>query len=234
MSNLNDFRQVAELPAASKERLVRASKNPLDKCTLVSIFPRDIDETKDTIEPGKFHIDAGSYDKPSILVVGSSSWWNKFDVEKPALEIPNSSIQVSNSIINDYCNGMLECDMDGKMPGLFFVLGEVNVIEVKTKYKKELDRAKIKQENWYKALIRHADSIWARTNNNPLAIWDLMRIAAKDLNENSKVWLQDFKAAALSPCVGCGSLRNPEYPICPSCKMIDNTHPMAKDLKFAV
>src|ERR1700682_3034442 len=85
-------------PLFNTRRLIRTSKNPLDKCTIVSIFPKAIDEVKHTIEPGKFHIAAGTFEEPAILVVGSSSWWKDIDVDQPMLEIPVSSIQIADSI----------------------------------------------------------------------------------------------------------------------------------------
>lgn len=215
-------------------RLIRSTKNPMDKCTIISIFPKEIDEIKHTIEPGKFHINSGTYENPSILVVGGSSWWKDIDVDQPMLEIPVSSIQIADSIIKDYANGMLGCNMSNAMPGLFFVLGERNSMEIKMNYKKMLDEIKVKQDNWYKILVRIADSLWARTSQNPLAIWDEMRLAARELNLNEKPWLKDFNAAELVKCKACGGLRNEEYPICPSCKSIDINHPEAKNLKFAI
>src|SRR3977135_3942063 len=126
-------------PLFSSRRLIRAYKNPMDKCTIVSIFPKVIDEVKPTIEPGKFHIPEGTYENPATLVVGSSSWWKDIDVDQPMLEIPNSSIQIADSVIKDYCNGMLGCNMADAMPGLFFVLGEVSILDIKVKYKAKLD-----------------------------------------------------------------------------------------------
>jgi hypothetical protein len=215
-------------------RLIRSIKNPMDRCTIVSIFPKEIDETKHTIEPGKFHIPAGTLEVPAILVVGSSSWWKDIDVDQPMLEIPVSSIQIADSVIKDYCNGMLGCNMSDAMPGLFFVLGEHNVMEIKMKYKKKLEETNIKQDNWYRILVRLADSLWSRTAGNPLAIWNEMRLAARSLNFNDKPWLKDFQTAELVRCKACGGMKNPEYPICPTCKSVDMTHPMAKELKFAV
>jgi hypothetical protein len=219
---------------ANPRRLIRSVKNPLDKCTIVSIFPKEIYEEKPTIEPSKFLIPAGSFESPAILVVGSSSWWKDIDVDQPMLEIPNSSIQIADSVIKDYCNGMLGCNMGDCMPGLFFVLGEHTVLDIKMKYKEKLKDVKDKQDNWYRVLVRLADSLWSRTSGNPLAIWEEMRVAAKALNFNDKPWLKDFQTAELIRCVACGSLRNPEYPICPTCKSIDASHPLAKELKFAV
>lgn len=229
-----ELRQVGEFPDLSKRPLIRSLKNPMDQSTIVSIFPKTIDEVKHTIEPGKFHIDAGSFEKPALLTVRSSSWWRDIDIEQPMLEIPVSSIQVANSIIVDYCNGLLACNMDDAMPGLFYILGTASIDEIKAKYKVELAKAKIKQDNWYKVLVTIADSLWARANGNPLVISNEMRLAARSLNFNDKPWLKDFQISEMAKCKACGSLRNPEFPVCPSCKAIDMSHPAAKDLKFAV
>jgi hypothetical protein len=223
-----------EIPNLGKRRMIRSAKNPMDKCTVVSIFPKAIDEVKFTIEPGHFSIEPGTFENPAILVVGSSSWWKDIDFEQPLLEIPTGSIAVAESIVNDYCNGMLGCDMVTAMPGLFFVMGTATVADIKTKYTEKLEEVKNKQDNWYRNLVAMADSLWARTNGNPLTIASDMRLAARSLNLNDKPWLKDFQMAKLTPCVACGSMRDVAYPICPSCRAIDKTHPLASELKFAV
>ena len=216
------------------KKLTRSARNPMDKCTIVSIYPNEIFEEKPTLEGGKFLIPSGSFENPSILVVGGYSWWNAYDLDKPIMEVPVSSIQIADSVIKDYCNGMLGCNMNDCMPGLFFVLGEHNALEIKMKYKSKLDETKTKQDNWYKVLVRLADSLWSRTSGNPLAIWDMMKVAALALNLNDKPWLKDVQQAELIRCFACGNMRNPSYPICPTCKTIDPNHPAAKDLKFAI
>lgn len=218
----------------NSRRMIRTQKNPLDKSTIVSIFPQDIEEIKPTIEPGKFKIKSGTYDNPSTLIIGGSSWWKDYDVEQPMLEIVVSSIQLADSIVKDYCNGMLGCDMDGSMPGLFFVLGETSPLEIRTKYKKKMDEMKTKQDRWFHILVKLADSLWARTNGNPLVIWDVMRLAALELNLKDKPWIKDFTTSELVRCKFCGGMRNSQFPICPVCKAIDPTHPLAKDVKFAI
>src|SRR5260370_39947648 len=178
---------------ARTRRLIRATKNPMDRCSIISVFPKEIHEVKYTIEPGRFDIPAGTIDSPAILVVGSSSWWKDIDIDQPMLEIPVSSMQIANSIINDYCNGMLGCNMSDSMPGLFFVLGEITHMEIKVKYKKKLEEVNGKQNNWYRILVKLADSLWSRTNGNPLVIADEMRLAARSLNFNEKPWLKDYQ-----------------------------------------
>jgi len=210
-------------------RLIRAPINPLDKSTVVSILPKLIDETKHTIQPGRFIIPPGSYDKPALLVVGSSSWWKETDEGQPMLEIPHSSIQIADSIVKDYCNGILACNMGDTMPGLFYVPGNYDVEKLKKEYKKELDEALVRQRNWYSELVKLGDILWARSNGNPLTISEDMRLAANELNLTNKEWLRDVQIMELVRCKACGSLKNPAYPICPTCKAIDNPE-LAKKL----
>src|SRR5262245_46089951 len=102
-------------------RTQRAPVNPLDVSTVVSIFPFEIVETKPTLQPGKWTIPAGSFEKPSYTPIHPSSWWKEVDENQPLLELPVSSILVADSIVKDYCNGLLECDMATAMPGLFMI-----------------------------------------------------------------------------------------------------------------
>jgi len=211
-------RVVGEFPNPFR-RAIRSAPNPLDKSTVVSIFPLAIDETKPTIQPGRFQIPAGSYAKPSLLTVGSSSWWKELSDQEPILEIPVSSIQVADSIVTDYCNGLLGCDMGENRPGIFFIPGEITLLDLMKDKKPLLDKAKANQTKWYASLIRLADAQWARSAGNPMAIWDVMRLAAKELNVD-KPWIKDFEMSALVNCVACGALRNPTYPICQACHTV--------------
>lgn len=218
----------------ANRRVVRAPTNPMDKATIVSIFPKEVDEVKHTIQPGRFIIPPGSYEKPSILVVGPSSWWREIDEDQPLLEIPQSSIQIADSVVRDYSIGLLGYNVGESGPGLFYVPGELDVDSIQKNFKTELDKALVRQRNWYQLLVKLADSLWARSNGNPLAIGDDMRMAARELGQTTKDWMKDFSMVEMTRCVACGSLRNPAYPICATCKHVDETHPMAKNLKFAL
>lgn len=208
---------VAEFPAA-RPPIARMPKNPIDKTTIVSIYPKAITERKYTIEPGIFEIPAGRFDDPSTLVVGSSSWWSYSGDTRPTIEVPISSIAIANSIIMDLQSDFSSVDAG---PGLFFIPGEVNILEVKTRYKAALEEANTKQRAWFMMLVKIADSLWARANGNPLCISDEMRLAARELNLNEKVWLRDYHTIELKPCMACGHLKNPLYPVCSNCKAID-------------
>ena len=203
-------------------RAVRAPQNPLDKSTVVSIYPRNVDEHKCTIQPGTFHIPMGSRKSPGILVVGTSSWWKEFDEDQPMLEIPQSSIQVADSIVRDWANGLLCCDMGSAMPGLFYVPGNKTQEEVLVEHEPQLNEAKAKQDNWYAALVKMGDTLWARSNGNPLSISDIMKTAAEELQFTDKPWLRDFATMKLDNCPACGQLRDANYPVCQHCHTIVN------------
>lgn len=227
-----------------KRRTIRGPINPLDKSTVVSICPKELFDRKPTIQPGEFLVPKGTLENPSILIVGPSSWWRDIDEDQPLLEIPVSSIQIADSIVRDYINGMLACNMADCMPGWFYVPGcktdpkepekgdyKATVEWIKTEYKKVLADADAKQKNWYRALVKMGDSLWARSNGNPLALSDDMRLAAKELGvESTKDWMKDFSMISMVRCKACGSLKNPTYPICATCHFPDPDHPMTKTL----
>jgi len=212
---------VGQFPGISdSRRLIRQPVNDLDKCTIISIYPKDIkEEVKHTIEPGRFKLPSGRYENPGRLVVGPSSWWREIDEYQPILEIPVSSLQVANSVINDYMNGLLECDVSAG-PGLFYVIGEIQIDLTDAKLKKLIDDAKARQDRWYYRLVQMADILWARTQGNPLSICDDMRLAAQEIGLKDKPWLKDFNTLEMIACRACGALRNPLFPVCQACNRI--------------
>ncbi len=229
MSNFG-ARQVGEF--IQQRPIIRSSRNPLDKATIISIYPKELHYEAYTIFPGKFVVEPGTFDKPSVTLIDPTSWFKDVHEDQPMLEIPVSATQLAHSIISDSCSGLLAASLDGAMPGMFFIPGTTTVGEVKLKYKANLDDSKSKQDNWFRILVKLGDSLWARGNGNPLVIWDEMRLAARELSLD-KPWVKDFQATELVRCFACGNLRNPEYPVCSTCKAIDNTHPAAKGLQFA-
>lgn len=198
----------------------RMPVNPLDICTIVSIFPEKIVEKKHTLQPGIFIIPSGSYEMPGILHIGPSSWWKDVGPEQDLVEIPTSSVLIADSVIKDWANGLLASNMGDSMPGLFYVLGEKESGQILVEHRRELDLAKIRQRNWYAAQIKIADILWARTSGNPVSISNHARLAAQELNLKNKPWMQDFTTITMKNCPMCGELWNPAYPMCSNCKTV--------------
>lgn len=217
-------------------RVARIPKNPMDKCTIVSIAPFEVVETKVTLFPGHYVIPKAEQGKFSTLVVEASSWFRDQSDGMPTLEIPVGSTNLAESIIRDYCNGLIGYVRDIASPGLFFLYGahdEVTV-QLEKNFKPLMRKAHEVQTNWFKELIRIADIGWARTDGNPLAINNDARMAAEFMNLKNKPWMQDFSTMEKTNCKACGHMVNTVYPICPNCRAIVNEAKATElNIKFA-
>ena len=226
-----------------KTALQKMEVNPLDKCTIVSVYHQDVVSIKPTIAPGRFVIPGVKNDTDfSLTVVGPSSWWKEIDEHQPFLEIVCSSYQVANAIVNDYVNSLHGGMGHTRKPGIFVVLGEYNQKNIHSYTDKSgntfaqlLAAAREAQRLYYTELVKIADVLWARTNGNPLAISNEARMAAEKLGlKEAKTWMGDFRAMELTNCKACGHRVNPIYPVCPNCKnVINETKAKEIGLKFA-
>lgn len=214
-------------------RTVRSDVNPLDKSTIVSIYPKEVIERNVTLEPGYFQIGAGSVATPAVLVVGTSSWWRDIDPEQPLLEIVVGSVNVARSVVEDYCSALIGYKAGIAQPGLFFVPGAHTSEDVKKNFSAKLAIAEQMQRAWYSALVEMADVLWARSNGNPLVISDDMKNAAQQLNLNTKDWLKNYQAIELVRCKACGTLLQPGFPVCFNCKHV-NDEAKAKAMGYKV
>lgn len=208
-------------------KTVRGAVNPLDKSTLISIYPRPVKFHNITLSPGLWRLEAGSAEEPSILVIGPSSWFRDVGPDEPLIEIVQSSVQIAASLVQDYLSGMFACNMHDSMPGLFFIPGEWTVEKIRKEHSHLLTAAIKTQANYYRNLIRYGDALWARSNGNPLVINDETRMAAKLLGAHDKDWMKDHQNQGMVRCFACGSFKSPDYPICTHCHSIDPSHPKA-------
>lgn len=223
----------------------RAPVNPMDICTIVSVYPKAIKEIKPMINPSVWEMPAVPVDKINtdfnISNVGPASWWKEMEDGQPWLEIVTNSVEMAKAWIGDYCK-MVGVESTQQMPGLFWVPGKYNKLTIKS-YKADngdnfdslIAEARAKQERFYKAIVALADVGWARSNGNPLAISDDARLGAEILGlSKNKAWMQDFKAFELTNCKACGHMVNPMYPVCSNCKAIVNLDRAKElDIKFA-
>lgn len=230
-------------------RVNRRPKNPMDKCTIVSVFPLPIVDYKPTATPNIHKIDAAPDNDFSITVVEGASWFKEMEEGQPFLEIPIPSTEVARALIQDYCIALPEYSPGVAAPGLFYCLGAFDKITIKKYVEPDvvdetgrlvsrgkpfdqlLAEARARQNEWFLRYVNMSDSDWARTNGNPLSISDMARIAARKLGLEDKPWLKNFKTAQMTPCFACGTLVNPTFPICPNCKTVINTE-RAKELKI--
>lgn len=220
-----------------QKQAIRQAVNPLDKSTVVSIFPKFIKETKETLQPNTFCIEAGSYEKPALLVVGPSSWFREVDEHAPLVEIPISSIVIAKSIVEDYISSLLAYRKGSAHPGLFYMPGEfksLDALKKNTDFLILLAKAKQLQDQWYQDLVAMADRDWARGNGNPLAISSDMKMAANELQIKDKPWMKDFTNMKMINCKACDFRIMPHVIVCPNCKLIlDPVKAKEMGLQFA-
>lgn len=203
-----------------KRRPPKSDTNPYDRATIFSVFPREIiDRTKVTLQPNLFIIPPGKPDLPSRLVVEPAVWWRDIDPEQELLEIPVSAVVLAHSIVTDHNNSIMGANAGDAVPGIFYVPGDIALKELAEKYQTLWDNAILKQRRWYEMLVKLGDALWARTNGNPLAVDDLMRLACIELGL-TRDWATLVQRMAMIPCSACGNLRNPAFPICSHCKNV--------------
>ncbi len=207
---------------------IRAQISPLDKSTVVSVFPKKVKTTKVTVNPRKYVVPAGTFEKPSTLVVGTAIWIKHIYETEPEqqVEMPILSSQLADAIVNDFCGNVLSSGHD-RRPGLFWVLGEKNAEQVLKEHKKELEQARQNQINWYLELIKMADIDWVKYRGSPLAVSDTARMAAMEMHLD-KPWMLDAKNLAMGVCPACGSQRDSKFPVCKECKTIVDKEAYAK------
>jgi hypothetical protein len=216
-----------------KIKIQRAPVNPMDKATIVSIYPEEIISINHTIFPGRFSIPGTAENDFNILVVGTSYWVKEMPDEQPFLEMTVPATEVARSIIDDWSNGLLGI-RENRAPGLFYLPGEFDkdTIKMAPTFAVKLVTAKSRQKAWFIDLVSLADKFWVRTNGQPAAIPDTCKMAAMQLNIKEKEWLNKNETIAeLIRCVACGSLRNSTYPVCPTCKAVIDVE-RAKSLKI--
>jgi len=233
---------VGEFARQSRQVIHRMPVSPMDKSTIVSILPKLITEYKPTLFPGKFTIPAAQPGDYELFIVEPSSWFlPNINDRLPPTEVPINSVELAKSIVQDYCNGIFMCNMTDQMPGLFYILGEWTRKNIHTyvneggkSFEVMLNEARQKQKNWFMKLVESADSLWSRSNGNPLAISDDARLAAESLQLKDKPWMQDFKTVTMVNCKSCGELVNPAYPVCKHCHAIlDAKRAKELDIQFA-
>lgn len=222
-------------------KIQRRPKNPMDKCTLVSVYPNSIVDFKHTAFPQKHYIEGAADNDFSITVLEGASWYKMMEEGQPTLEIGIPSSEVARAFVQDFISGLPEYVPEVASPGLFYCYGEYDkktilkyVSPEGVEFKDLLAKARERQKQWFLRIIQMSDKDWARTNGNPRSVGDTARMAAEKLGITGKAWMQDFVAIQKSPCKACGTFIDPIYPVCPNCKTVVNVEKFKElGLQFA-
>lgn len=242
--NMNDLLRVNNpAPVMGKRVIFPLPKNPADRATIVSVFPKEIDEVKPTIFPRRFVIPAAEKDGFSLLVLDGASYFRPSTIDRmPASEFQINAAALAQSIVDDYLNSTWLSSRGVRCPGIFWVPGEFNsktILKYTHPDGRDFNRLLADyrgiQKNWFSEVMNAADAFWATTNGNPRSIPEDARIAASVLGvENTKPWMQNVVASQLENCVSCGEMINKLYPVCRYCHaVIDQKKATELGLTFA-
>lgn len=214
-----------------KRVLHNLPRNPADKSTIISVFPKEIVEDKHTIFPGHFVIPAAVSGGFSLTVIEGSSYYIPSMIDRmPPTEVQVNSAALAFAIINDYLSSTWLASKGIRGPGVFWIPGAFTRDSV-LKYKDDSGRtfdvlkaeAERQQKEWFSLVMDFADEVWARSNGNPKGIPDDARIAANYLGVSStKPWMENVIASTLEHCPSCGEMINLNYPTCKHCHAIVN------------
>lgn len=162
------------------------------KCTVVSLFPLEIQERKPGLNPELYVIPAAPEKDISILHVGNGQMtiYLGENAARPQQVLPEFAGTIANSIVWDFCRAQLEYKLDTAEPGLFVVDGHMNKEEIKKVYGDTIKKAERLQNKWFEMLVRLADTSWGKRKNHS-DISELQRLAAKRFNLKRE-WLIEY------------------------------------------
>lgn len=150
-------------------------------CTVVSMLPMELEETKPHLIPGTFTIPAapGGFDI-SVYHVGEAHSFVPDPILDRNLRVGTPPHELARSLVDDYCTAHI-CLTDNGGPGLFWVQGKFTADQIKKKFPLKVRDAAARQLVWYNTLINMADADWEK-NKDMMAVSNLQRLAAKELN----------------------------------------------------
>jgi hypothetical protein len=216
------------------------TRDELLSCTVVSLIPWVLKESKPGLYPGHYFIKPSDTKIPSIVhVTNKTVHFVYLDDTRGSMIARDPSDEVAKSIVNDFCNSQLGTDEEAK-PGMFWVPGLLSVEEIMEQYGPELELARSQQIKWFTNICRIADDDWTRYHKHNV-ISDFQRLAATVIGWNPErhEWMNE-KAEEEAPkttqdmkkCIACFSIIEKEAKVCRFCRCI---FPEAKEsgLTFA-
>jgi hypothetical protein len=198
------------------------------EATIVSVYPFLIDESKPGLNPGRFIIPAAKEGDFETLIINDSRFAVYMDADRGSLWIPHPGMLVAKSIVEDFIPFNMEATMETG-PGVFYLEGALTKLEVMTKHKARIDKARESQNRWFEALVILADNDWNKYHRHS-TMTDVQRFAAKKLGLK-RDWLIT-KASDVKNCPACMGVIPEGASICQICRVIIDPE-KAKKFQFA-
>lgn len=189
------------------------------RTTVVSLLPFEVNESKPTLYPSTYRIPAVPVGQEcQTLVIDDAVGLLYLDSDRGSLRINIPSEEIAQSLIGDYVKSTLGY-RENCQPGLFYLVGDWNPIEVVKEQPAELNIAKKQQHNWFVELIRIADDDWSKFHQHKM-ISDIQRLAANRMSL-SREWLNMIPEES-QLCPMCRTIVDPLAVLCMNCKFVLN------------
>lgn len=190
-----------------------------DYCTVISVFPFDVDEAKPGLFPGDYFIPKAKFNDIEFLLVGPAKSYVYIDGDRGSIAVAYESHKIAQSICEDYKKSKLAYIPNEAEPGLFWIPGEYKdkktILAVAAK---QIEEARKKQELWFRHLVEIADDEWNKFHMHK-SISDEQRYAC-DFFQLEREWNVKGQVEASSRCPACATMIPSSAIVCPNCHTI--------------
>lgn len=206
--------------------------NKIMGCTVVSLVPFAISESKPGLIPRLFKIPASDGKEPQVLVVKDARHNVYIDETRGSLSVRDAADEVARSIVEDFIAGQLAIS-DGVHPALFYAIGEWNSKDIREKFSDDFNEAMIAQRRWFIEICKIADNDWNRYHQHNV-ISDFQRKAGELLGyiKEEHEWIAPSLIMASIRCPACNASVASGIVICTNCRCILDSE-RYKKLEFA-
>jgi len=196
-----------------------------DSCTVISLVPFPINESKPGLYPGHFKIPPAKNNDFEALIVGRSVHYVYLDEDRGSVQVPTPSDEVARSICEDYITDIFGVQKGVAEPGIFFIDGayvqkdgEPDKKTIAQIAKDKIEQARARQRQWFVHLVEIADDEWSKYHTHK-SISDLQRFAAKILGLERE-WNVDAKVESTGFCPACKMTVQVGAMICGNCRTV--------------
>ena len=188
------------------------------ECSIVSFYPYDVRVENDALYPSiydipKGHVELGGKNAtPSVVSIGDGQVQYYTDVNRGNILMGYPAEQIAKSLVEDYLRAVIYTD-ENAHPAIFWTDEPFNP----EKHVELAKEAVLKQENFYRKLIRIADASWAESQN-PMLITDTQKVAVSYFGEKREWALEPGEDTKM--CRMCGINIRSFAVICPGCGFI--------------
>lgn len=189
------------------------------ECTVVSIFPGAIKETKPGMIPDVFEIPESDGKNPQVLHVTEVNS-ALYIGDGKTFRLTHTANEIARAIVEDFCNGFLQADDENK-PGLFWLHGKHEKENIAKQFPKEMTVAVRKQKSWLMRLVLSADDDFQK-HGQRRGISDLQRRAAYILGLTNRPWYVAPEPTTYVKCPACATMVDESAAICQNCHFTVN------------